>query len=83
MLLEKKPMIAFSIHKRPIGRKIEIDLDAEGMQQLVQEFEKLKAAQASFTRLTPDAGSARLAEKTPWGNPAVIEVVINYAEGDK
>ena len=65
------------------GKTIQIDCDREGIATLIGALAKLVGERASHTHfLTPRAGGNHLSEKTPWGEEAVPEVLINYAEGD-
>ena len=65
------------------GRKINVDCDAKGMAILIGALAKLVGERASHLHLWTSAASGGvLSEKTPWGEEAVREVIINYAEGD-
>ena len=75
-------MLSFQIDKS--GRKINVDCDAEGMAILLGALAKLVGERASHLHLwTAAATGGVLNDKTPWGEEAVSEVIINYAEGDR
>jgi hypothetical protein len=58
-------------------------LDAKGMATLMGALAKLVGERASHVHLRgPSNGGQQLSEKTPWGEAAVTEVIIDYAEGD-
>ncbi|HET7680149.1 MAG TPA: hypothetical protein VFK79_08475 [Xanthobacteraceae bacterium] len=66
------------------GRKINVDCDAKGMAILLGALAKLVGERASHVHLwTASASGGVLSDKTPWGEDAVLEVIINYAEGDR
>jgi hypothetical protein len=75
-------MLSFQITDS--GRKINVDCDAKGMAILLGALAKLVGERASHLHLWTSAASGGvLSEKTPWGEDAVREVIINYAEGDR
>ena len=76
-------MLSFQITDS--GRKINVDCDAKGMAILLGALAKLVGERASHLHLwTAAASGGVLSEKTPWGEDAVREVIINYAaEGDR
>jgi hypothetical protein len=75
-------MLSFQITDS--GNKINIDCDAKGMAILLGALAKLIGERASHLHfVTAAASGGVLSEKTPWGEDAVREVIINYAEGDR
>jgi hypothetical protein len=75
-------MLSFQITDS--GRKINVYCDAKGMAILLGALAKLVGERASHLHLwTAAAPGGVLSEKTPWGDDAVPEVIINYAEGDQ
>lgn len=73
-------MLSFQITKS--GRCINVECDAEGMAVLLGAMAKLVGERASHLHLwTVAASGGQLSEKTPWGEDAVPEVVINYQQG--
>jgi len=74
-------MLSFQIDDS--GRKINVACDAKGMAILLGALAKLVGERASHVHLwTAAATGGVLSEKTPWGDEAVPEVIINYQEGD-
>ncbi len=74
-------MLSFQISDS--GPKINIDCDAKGMAILLGVLAKLVGARASHVHLwTVGASGGVLNDKTPSGDEAVPEVIINYQEGD-
>jgi hypothetical protein len=74
-------MLSFQIDDS--GRKINIDCDAKGMAILLRALAELVGARASHVHLwTASASGGVLNDKTPWGDAAIPEVIINYQEGD-
>jgi hypothetical protein len=61
---------------------IEIDCDAQGMATLMGALAKLVGARASHLHLCAPPRGKDLGAETPYGQPAVSEVIISYAEGD-
>jgi hypothetical protein len=75
-------MLSFQISDS--GRKINVDCDAKGMAILLGALTKLVGERASHVHLwTTGVTGGVLSEKTPWGEEAVSEVIINYQEGDR
>jgi hypothetical protein len=65
------------------GKTIEIDCDAQGMAKLMGALAKLVGERASHVHLrAPSNGGKELSQETPYGDPAIGEVIISYAEGD-
>ncbi|MEA2975834.1 MAG: hypothetical protein QOF19_1354 [Alphaproteobacteria bacterium] len=65
------------------GRKINIDCDSQGMAVLLGALARLIGERASHLHLwTASASGGQLSDKTPWGEDAVPEVVINYVADD-
>jgi hypothetical protein len=74
-------MLSFQISNS--GRTINVDCDAKGMAVLLGALARLVGDRASHVHLwTAAASGGQLSEKTPWGDDAVSEVIINYQEGD-
>ncbi len=74
-------MLSFQIDA---SGKINIDCDAKGMAILLGALAKLVGERASHVHLwTAAATGGVLNEKTPFGDEAVREVIINYQEGDR
>jgi hypothetical protein len=74
-------MLSFSVGET--GKVINIALDAQGMATLMRALAKLVGERAGHVHLrSPPGGGADLNEKTPWDQPAISEVIIDYAEGD-
>ena len=74
-------MLSFQIDDS--RRKIKVDCNAEGMAILLGALAKLVGERASHIHLwTVTASGGVLNDKTPWGDEAVPEVIINYQEGD-
>ena len=72
-------MLSFSIIKE--GKGIQIDCDAEGMSVLLRMLAELIGEHASHRHLwAPSNGGSALSDTTPWGEAAVSEVIIDYAE---
>jgi hypothetical protein len=85
-LLEKGvPMLSFQINKRAHGEVIQIACDAPGMSVLLKALATLIGETASHVHLRgPKASGSDLNETSPWGNTAVSEVIIDYAQqGDR
>jgi hypothetical protein len=62
---------------------IEIDCDRQGMATLMGTLAKLVGEGASHVHLRgPSMNGKDLSEQSPYGDPAVQEVIISYAEGD-
>jgi hypothetical protein len=75
-------MLSFQISDS--GRKVNVYCDAKGMATLLGTLAKLVGERASHAHLWPaSAPGGHLDEKTPWGEEAVREVIIDYAEGDR
>jgi hypothetical protein len=75
-------MLSFQVDDS--GRKINVDCDAKGMSILLGALAQLVGERASHIHLwTAAASGGVLNEKTPWGDEAVPEVIINYQEGDQ
>jgi hypothetical protein len=74
-------MLSFQIINS--GRTINVDCDAKGMAILLKALAQLVGDRASHVHLwTAAASGGQLSDKTPWGEDAVPEVIINYQEGD-
>ena len=72
-------MLSFQIIES--GKAIQIDRDAEGISLLLGALARLVGEQASHCHLrTPSCGGSELTETTPWGEPALNEVIISYTE---
>ena len=72
-------MLSFEIINS--GTAIQIHCDAEGMSVLFGALAKLVGEHASHCHLwAPSHGGSQLSDTTPWGKPAVNEVIIDYAE---
>ena len=72
-------MLSFQIINS--GTAIQIHYDAEGMSVLLKALAKLIGEHASHCHLrAPSYGGSALSDTTPWGKPAVDEVIIDYAE---
>jgi hypothetical protein len=77
------PMLSFQVDDSG-RRKINVFCDAKGMAILLGALAKLVGERASEAHLwTAAATGGVLNDKTPWGDEAVPEVRINYAEGDR
>jgi hypothetical protein len=75
-------MLSFQVDDS--GRKINVDCDAKGMAILLGALAKLVGERASHVHLwTVAASGGVLNEKTPHGDEAIPEVIINYQEGDR
>lgn len=75
-------MLSFQITDS--GRKINVYCDAKGVAILSGALARLVAERSSHLHLwTAAATGGVLNDKTPWGDDAVPEVIINYAEGDQ
>ena len=75
-------MLSFQIDDA--GRKINVDCDAKGMAILLGALAKLVGERASHVHLwTAAAAGGVLNEKTPSGDEAVPEVIINYQDGER
>ena len=61
------------------GRGIEIHCDDQGMATLVKALERIRPNGGHAHLLTPSNGGRELDEKTPWGEEAIGEVIINWA----
>ena len=70
-------MLSFQIKD---AETINIICDAEGMSVLLAALAKLIGERASHVHLRGGNGNADLDLKTPFGEDAVSEVVIDYAE---
>jgi hypothetical protein len=68
-------MLSFQITKS--GAAIQIECDAEGMSVLLRTLAELIGEHASHRHLM---GGTDLSATTPWGEKAVGEVIIGYAE---
>ena len=73
-----------SFHISDAGHKVNIICDAQGMATLLGTLAKLVGERASHAHLwAASATGGHLNEKTPWGDEAVSEVIIDYQEGDR
>jgi hypothetical protein len=68
-------MISFQILKS--GRGIQIYCDDQGMATLISALEETRSTHHIHLR-TPSNGGRELAEKNPWGEEAVGEVIITW-----
>ncbi len=74
-------MLSFQIVES--GRTINIFCDAKGVAVLLRTLAQLVEERATHVHLwTETATGGQLSEKTPFGEQAVKEVVIDYQEGD-
>ena len=74
------PMLSFRIVN---PGTIEIDCDRQGMATLMGALAGLVGQGASHIHLRgPSMGGKDLSEQSPYGDPAIQEVIISYAEGD-
>ena len=63
------------------GNAVEIDCDAEGMSVLLRTCAELIGDHASHRHLrAPSGGGTELSDTTPFGEKALGEVIISYAE---
>ena len=71
-------MLSFQLTK---PHQVTVYCDRVGMATLRRALEALEAEQASHRHLWgPTMGGNELDEKTPFGDTAVSEVIINYQE---
>ena len=72
-------MLSFQV--ADTGRTVKVFCDAKGMAILLSALAKLVGERASHVHLrTPGEGGNDLNEKTPWGEEAALEVMIQYQE---
>lgn len=72
-------MLSFEVN----GNKIEIQCDSVGMGTLLSALSGLVMERGGHIHLwAPSVGGQDLSDKTPFGAPAVGEVVIDFMEGD-
>ena len=69
-------MISFQIVQSEMAVQIEVDDD--GVQALVDALNTLRGSGSHVHLRSPSAGGSDLADKTPWGDPAVGEVIISH-----
>lgn len=72
-------MLSFEIMKS--GKTIQIHIDREGLSVLTRALNDLKAFGHIHLR-SPPSGGRDLNEVTPWGTPAVQEVIITTGGDD-
>lgn len=60
------------------GRAIEISCDEAGMAALIKALERVRADGDHLHLRTPSNGGRDLSEKSPWGQDAIGEVIINW-----
>ncbi len=70
-------MLAFTITNS--GRTISMSCDDAGIDTLMSAFEKIKLKGGHIHLRSAGQGGMALAEKTPWGEPAIAELVITWA----
>jgi hypothetical protein len=68
-------MLSFQLANE--GREIQIECDEQGMNTLIGALEKIRYKGGHVHLRTPSNGGRELSEKTPWGDDAIGEVVIN------
>jgi hypothetical protein len=67
-------MLSFRVDN---NKKIQIDLDREGLRNLISVLEEYAARGTGHVHLrAPSAGGDVLTDKTPWGQEAVPEVIV-------
>ncbi|WP_442755790.1 hypothetical protein ACNHKD_03785 [Methylocystis sp. JAN1] len=59
---------------------IKIALDSIGLEQFITILRQLEKRRGHMHLLTPSNGGHELDEKTPWGNKAIGEVIIDLIE---
>ena len=69
-------MISFQINRA--GAEIDVDVDSEGIQVLIEALTSLRDSGGHVHLRAPSAGGSELSGTTPWGDPAVGEVVITH-----
>ena len=72
-------MLSFQVVRN--GTAVQIYFDALGMQRLEDALKALKADPDHFHLWGPSRGGSDLSERTPFGEDAVAEVIIDYNPG--
>lgn len=68
-------MLSFALSDE--GRTVVINCDGEGMTKMIKAFERVRAHGHIHLRTAADGGRD-LDEKTPYGEDAIYEVVLNW-----
>jgi hypothetical protein len=69
-------MLSFNLAAE--GKTVEISCDEEGMAKLIKALERVRADRDHIHIRTPANGGRDLDEKTPWGQEAIGEVILNW-----
>jgi hypothetical protein len=69
-------MLSFALSDE--GRTVIINCDEEGMGKLIKALERLRADGNHIHLRTLADGGRDLDEKTPWGEDAIYEVILNW-----
>lgn len=70
-------MIGFTIREKE--NAIGICCDEDGIAALIEALEQLRSNRGHLHLRSPARGGHTLAEKTPWGEDAIAEVIITWA----
>jgi hypothetical protein len=66
------------------GKAIQVDCDRQGLETLISALQKIQSKEADHIHLrAPSAGGHTLSDITPWGNPAIGEVIITTGGDDE
>ncbi len=69
-------MLSFQLTNE--GKAIQVDCDKEGLASLISVLKEIEVSETGHVHLrAPSSGGKMLSDKTPWGSPAVGEVVIS------
>jgi len=69
-------MISFQILDS--GKKIQIEVDDVGIERLIGVLNSLRGSGSHVHLRSPSSGGRDLEDATPWGEPAVPEVLIGH-----
>lgn len=67
-----------SVEIKENGKAIQIDCDDAGIDVLIDRLSKLRGSGGHTHLCAPSAGGDILSEQTPWGSPAVFELIISH-----